>query len=366
MTSALLLPVALAQGAMLLAIGGLLVLRRFTQPYRQRRGASAAVLVRYAMRRWLLGGGVEKLVLALREVPSRLAVDQLLVAAGNRVSPSMVKELAEALRGERWVQRVLGQAESRWWWRRLQAARLLEVVAQPGDTHMLRLLLHDSHPAVRIAATASIALASDPELVRELVETLPDEHETMRLHRGEALRRVWRDVEPALDRCVAESASPARLAAWLQLAEAGGGAVRMHGRLVQLCQHTAPEVRRGATRVLGGSVHPEAVTVVADRLNDADASVRAEGAHALGGMIGSADAGERGEGEEVISRLASALTDRSWEVRFHAGLALARIGQPGRLALRGAREHQDRYAREMARMVSGLPDGSLAELAVRW
>jgi hypothetical protein len=50
-------------------------------------------------------------------------------------------------------------------------------------------------------------------------------------------------------------------------------------------------------------------------------------------------------------------------VRFRSALALALLGDKGRAVLRQAAASSDRYAADMARMISGLPPGTLRELA---
>lgn len=55
--------------------------------------------------------------------------------------------------------------------------------------------------------------------------------------------------------------------------------------------------------------------------------------------------------------------DTNWWVRFRAGLALAAMGSMGRDALTEALSNDDRYARDMAMLVIGLSEASVAELS---
>ncbi|HYD52758.1 MAG TPA: HEAT repeat domain-containing protein, partial [Gemmatimonadaceae bacterium] len=80
---------------------------------------------------------------------------------------------------------------------------------------------------------------------------------------------------------------------------------------------------------------------------------RAQAARALGTL---AD-------QEAVPLLKRALADVNWWVRFRSGLALAQLGEPGRAALRETRGARDRYAADMAAMVSGLSSGSIIELS---
>ena len=88
-------------------------------------------------------------------------------------------------------------------------------------------------------------------------------------------------------------------------------------------------------------------------LRDHDWRVRAVAARSLG-AIGNASA---------VPRLAGGLRDVRWWVRFRCGLALAQLGDDGRRALDDARRDADRYAGEMATMISGLSTASVTELA---
>jgi HEAT repeat protein len=81
--------------------------------------------------------------------------------------------------------------------------------------------------------------------------------------------------------------------------------------------------------------------------------VRAQAARGLSGI----------NDDRTITELARALTDANWWVRFRAGLALAAMGSAGRAALSDALTNADRYARDMATLVIGLSEASVAELS---
>jgi HEAT repeat protein len=112
-------------------------------------------------------------------------------------------------------------------------------------------------------------------------------------------------------------------------------------------------MRISAARAIRRYMHPDAEAVLRDMMRDTDWRVRAQAARGLG-TIGAT---------EAVADLSSALADRSWWVRFRSALALAQLGELGRRALRIARERPDRFAADMASMVSGLSDGAVMELA---
>jgi HEAT repeat protein len=124
-------------------------------------------------------------------------------------------------------------------------------------------------------------------------------------------------------------------------------------RVADLSTHPHPEVRVAVARVLrskaGDAVHVKLLSM----LRDPDWRVRAQAARGLSAI----------DDERTVRELARALTDANWWVRFRAGLALAVMGPLGRTALSDALANTDRYARDMAILVLGLSEASVAELS---
>jgi HEAT repeat protein len=144
----------------------------------------------------------------------------------------------------------------------------------------------------------------------------------------------------------------AKLQVWIALAEILGDA-RCLAPLVAFSNHPAVEMRISAARAIRRYMHPDAEAVLREMISDSDWRVRAQAARGLGAVGAS----------QAVSALSFALADRSWWVRFRSALALAQLGETGRRALRIARERPDRFAADMAAMVSGLSDGAVMELA---
>jgi HEAT repeat protein len=124
-------------------------------------------------------------------------------------------------------------------------------------------------------------------------------------------------------------------------------------RVAELSTHPHPEVRVAVARVLrskaGDTVHVKLLSM----LRDPDWRVRAQAARGLSGITD----------DRTVKELARALTDANWWVRFRAGLALAAMGPSGHAALSEALTNTDRYARDMATLVIGLSEASVAELS---
>lgn len=341
-----------------LVFASLLVALLFVNRSRQRllsaRNANYANRVSRPLHEWVIGvAGIEPLVAVLRDLPPEQALEQLLVVTTLSVADERLRELAAALRGEAWVARLAQRVESRLWWRRLQAARLLTMVGTPDDRALVRALLEDPHPAVQTAATNCLARCADEALVEEVLRALHRRTTVVRNYQFDALRRAWRLTVPPLLRRLAEPGISTReLEVALNLVEAIGTPDVIRAALPHAANASAG-VRLAVARALKKYFHPDALAASVAFLADADWRVRGQAARALG-TLGN---------EEAVPHLLRAMVDRSWWVRFRAGLALAQLGERGRAELRRARDMDDRFGSDMARMISGLSDGGLVELS---
>jgi HEAT repeat protein len=280
-----------------------------------------------------------------------MAREQIILVAA-RLAPSQLTELTRVLRGESWVVRAVARARSVFWWRRLEAARLLAIVAAPRDRMTVRRLIADPHPAVQTAATNCLARLDDDGLIADVVARMPERAPAVRAYQAEALRAVSRlAARPLLRQLRARGPAP-RLEVWIQLAEVLGDPQCL-AAAAALHRHPDPGVRTAVCRALRRFPHPDTSAALAERIADPEWRVRAEAARSLGAVAGA----------EAVSRLTSALSDRAWPVRLRAALALAELGEPGRRALDAvAARKDDPYASDMAVMVRTLTDGAVAEL----
>jgi HEAT repeat protein len=188
--------------------------------------------------------------------------------------------------------------------------------------------------------------------VSHVLDALHTRSAVVRVFQLGVLRQTWKETVPALLRRLRPGAPVAKLEVWITLAESLGNPDCL-AALVALRMHPVAQVRISTARALRRYFHADAAGVLREMIADDDWRVRAQAARSLG-AIGAAGA---------VPDLTRALEDRSWWVRFRAALALAQLGEPGRRALRVARELPDRYAADMAVMVSGLSDGAVVELA---
>ena len=256
---------------------------------------------------------------------------------------------APALRGARPLDDL---AASRAWWHRVEAARAAGDVARLGDPGLLRTLLDDPHPAVQSAATSGLAPLVDPTTVGQLLDRLAERPMAVRLQQFALLKASLPLAEPALLQRLVTDAPPRRLKSWIALAEAIGSPT-LFARVATLHGHPDPLIRLSVARALKRHRDAGADEILLIALHDHDWRVRAVAARSIGAHGNAA----------AVPRLAAGLRDVRWWVRFRCGLAMAQIGEPGRVALDEAARDVDRYAGEMATMIAGLSPDSVLELA---
>lgn len=243
-------------------------------------------------------------------------------------------------------------ARSPRWWRRADAARRAGDIARLGDRELLYTLLEDAHAAVQSEATSSLESLIDAGAVGHLLDRLPERAMAVRLQQHALLARTLPLTTSALLQRLSPDASPRRLKSWIALVESLASPV-LFARVATLHSHPDPLIRLSVARVLRRHRDPDAEEMLLIALYDHDWRVRAVAARSLG-ALGNASA---------VPRLAGGLRDVRWWVRFRCGLALAQLGDEGRRALADACRGADRYAGEMATMISGLSAASVTELA---
>jgi HEAT repeat protein len=349
----LLAVVAVLQTVFLAMIVLLLLFNRQRRDAFHLRRQAAQRLVGAPTRRWLVGEeSVEHVVEALNSLRPDEALGQLVHLATQSVPANQIVELTSLIRDTPWVRSILGRARSYRWWRRLEAARLLAVVGGPGDRDLFRKLLKDKHPAVQSVATAGLPRVVDLDSVAFVLDNLPHRAVAVRLYQFSMLRETYLYTEPVLLARLTFDAAPEHLEVWISLAEAVGSYELLH-KVLTLRTHPQGSVRLAVARALRKFYHPEAPPALRAMVADPDWRVRAQAARALGTLADT----------ESVPLLKRSLADVNWWVRFRSGLALAQLGEPGRAALRECRTARDRYASDMAAMISGLSSGSIIELS---
>ena len=304
--------------------------------------------------RRLLSGAhsVPEVLNALRSASTADTAQALVWLGLERVHPLERGLLIEVLRSEPWVRQTIDGAGSLLWWKRLAAARTLSLIASAEDRTAILQLLSDAHPAVQSAATACLSRYADDELLIRVIDGLSSASSAVRTYQLGVLRAYGSRVGPMLLERLRADAPPHKLYAYIHAAAELEDPDCMV-RVASLSTHEHPEVRVAVARVLRHRAGDAYQVKLLSMLRDSDWRVRAQAARALTGV----------NDERTVRELSRALMDINWWVRFRAGLALAAMGSMGRDALTEALSNSDRYARDMAMLVIGLSEASVAELS---
>lgn len=343
--------VAIVQGGLLLALIALIVLNRWFRLRRSTRLNPRREAVDASMRRWAAGTApLAGVLVGLSRLPVPLAIDAL-VKWSARVPGERWRQLALALEEAWWAKLVRTNSSSARWWKRLESARFLSVAAMPHDVARLARLINDPHPAVHVAAVASLERMENASLTLTALDRLPRLAPTVQAYYAAMLLRSRPVVVEHLQKRLRRADDPAlpRLAEFAaRLSEPA-----LRERLTALADHPDPEVRVQSARALGNFPHRESVTALKRLVTDDAWVVRAQAVRSLG-MI--TDAG-------TLPFVKAGLQDAVWWVRLRAALALMRFSGAGRNALLEAEVGANPLASAVATMVLGLPAQALAEFA---
>jgi HEAT repeat protein len=343
--------VALVQGVLLGSLFVLIILNRWFRLRRSTRLTPRRQAMDASMRRWAAGTTpLAGVLVGLARLPVSLAIDAI-VSWSARVPGERWRQLAVALEQHWWARLVRTNSSSARWWKRLECARFLSVAAMPRDAPRLVRLINDAHPAVHIAAVASLERIESTALTLAALERLPRLPPTVQAYYAAMLRRSRPVVIQHLQKRLGHSDDPALP----RLVEFAGrlGEPALRERLTALADHPDPEVRIQSARALGSFPHRESVAALTRLVADSVWATRAQAARSLG-MIADVT---------TLPLVRAALRDPVWWVRLRAALALMRFAAAGRNALLQAEVGADPEARAMAQLVLGLPAQALAEFA---
>ncbi|MGH7522462.1 MAG: HEAT repeat domain-containing protein [Gemmatimonadales bacterium] len=343
--------VAIVQGGLFLALIVLIVLNRWFRLRRSTRLNPRREAIDASMRRWAAGTApLAGVLVGLARLPVPLAIDAL-VKWSARVPGERWRQLALALEQAWWAKLVRTNSSSARWWKRLESARFLSVAAMPRDVARLTRLINDPHPAVHVAAVASLERMENASLTLTALDRLPRLAPTVQAYYAAMLLRSRPVVVDHLQKRLRRADDPALPRLTEFAARLSEPALRE--RLTALADHADPEVRVQSARALGNYPHRESVTALKRLVTDDAWIVRAQAVRSLG-MI--TDAG-------TLPLVKAALQDSVWWVRLRAALALMRFSGAGRNALLEAEIGANPFASAVAKMVLGLPAQALAEFA---
>ena len=348
-----LIVMAVAQSIFLVLLAVALYVNRRRSRVRRARADQATELIAAPLREWLITGGEPvALLAALRTLDPDDAAVALLRIAASRVPPEQAVQLAAAMREEPWVERTLQRATSPLWWRRMTAARLMAMAGVARDVPALRQLLRDPNDAVQVIAGAALERIADKDAIDEVLDRLPARPQFVQLFLFSILKSQWAVTSPQLRERLGTETDIKRLRCWVAFADVLATPELLDG-LCALGTHADFEVRLGIAKALRNYFHPIAAGALTSLLSDIDARVRARAAQSLGSMGAT----------ESVGPLIAKLNDPDWNVRFRSSVALAQLGDRGRQALLQLRESPDKYAAQMATMITGLSPGAVTEIA---
>ncbi len=314
----------------------------------QQRNESILRRSRIALSAIVTGGDAEGHFLrVLRSAPGSMQSRMLVDLAGSLTGDARanVARVATLIGLDKRARKGLA---SRRWSRRLHAARQLQELQVEGNDFLM--LLRDPNPAVRAQAAEWAGQYPHPDVAAALLPLLDDDSTLSRYAVQDALLRIGRaSVEPLAATLRERNGARALPALRVGIAIAQPSLVEP---AVRLCNDPMPAVRVLAVQLLGAVGGPNAADALAAALRDDAAEVRTAAVRGLGRIAHWPSA----------PAVAELLRDSSWDVRHNAGLALRRMGAPGRLLLLRMREDTDAFAADMARQVLELPRGAEAGL----
>lgn len=291
--------------------------------------------------------GPEKTLETLLPNPKTQLLEEVLLRMGDEGAEGWRDKVARLYELSGFYEKRLHQLDSRFKFRRSQAARYIGRIGAQNAVSGLKELLWDDKEEVRDSALFALGRMG----TREALEAM-----LMALERGDR----WTEQR------VAEAVE-----------EAGDESRQL---LVELLRDPNPERRAFAAEVMGRVAGPEEAPELAKALRDPDIDVRARSAGSLGKISENASRlpllraledpewevrsqaakalGHIGNAEDA-ERLVLCLRDHEWWVRQNAAAALREMGAAGEGPLIEALWDEDRFARETAAQV--LEEASIVE-----
>lgn len=330
--------------AVLMAAAALLFATLLLLNWWHRRGDARAARLRQSLEPMLAGWAGRAPAPAEVEWLARLprGDGRTVLIASLEALPRLAPDAAERVRGA--IQRSgLAEREVALLRHRLAARRIegCRFGGRIGDTGAVPLLverLRDRDPAVRREAIRALGELRAVEAVGDIAEAIEALSEWGNLLLVMALIRMGPESASRIGVLLGVSKSPAMTKALLQVTSRLGVAADP-AMIRTLAAHPDPEVRVEAVRVLGAVVPDgETSSVCLVAMDDPEWPVRALAAWSLG-RVGD---------ERAIARLARAMGDPAYWVRYHVAVAMGALGERGEAALRRGLNDENPFVRDMA------------------
>ena len=305
-------------------------------------GAAVAIMVVLILARAVIGRRAEAREAERRRlIPLLLAEDGDEQLQGRRNTPGLVSDLAveliQLVRGtdrERFAERAtrlgvpdqlrrqLARGNAR---QRQRAAEALAQFVDAQTVSALRAALDDPNPDVRLTAAISLAEKGEAPPAGELVERLGIGRQERSLLVAALFKEIAQHRSGDLELLLRDARAPADARVAAVEALAASGRYELVPLIAEVVLATPPgdRVLPRYLHALAAFGHPAAEAAVARCLDSPEPQVRGAAAAAAGriGLV------------SLAPRLEALLGDSSWQVRFRAGHALARLGEEGRARL---------------------------------
>ncbi|MFV1986946.1 MAG: HEAT repeat domain-containing protein [Gemmatimonadota bacterium] len=350
MTVDFLIAITIFQTVLMAVVVSGLFIGHSTALRRDRLRETELALVRDAVRRFLAHRLLAEETIEILDDVSVGSLNIYVHEFAAQTSGSQGDTIFQLLRSTRWHQRVLRHATSRFWWRRLGAARAIASIARAEHLLVIHRLLNDATPATRLAAASALERLPSPALASAILDRAICGHAVVRNHLIEVLAASQTIVLPVLIERLRDPSGDDELRVLLDLGALLGYPTLLQ-HVVPHANSPAVEVRVAAATCLRNFPHPQSSNALRRMLTDRSWQVRARAAASLGAVSAA----------EAIDDLKLSLCDPNWWVRLRSAIALRLVGPAGIEELKRVDGRIDRYAFDMARYVLELDDGAMAE-----
>lgn len=281
-------------------------------------------------------GSLGPMLVELRSVSNRVLFG-LALAIPLHFDDLLSKRLLEIIGATTARQKIRRMSRSRFWHRRVRAARLSLIL--PDSEDVTDRLLEDPRAPVRAAVIESFGVDKIAQYAPQLLAALEDPNKSVRFTAQQALLRgdgrLVVPVSQALPVLAEESVvSCLEVAANLRDPRLLSF-IRQHG------DSPNPRARRLVAHAAPFGVPDRQLHFLVAMLQDDDPTVR----------IAVIEAISRLRADWLANHLGTAMSDPAWEVRRAAGAALRQLGSLGLLVLRQTLRGPDPFAHDMARQV---------------
>lgn len=284
---------------------------------------------------------------ALAVLPRRLQI-AVLAGVASSLAGAQRRRLTALAQDLSILTHAAARCRSRWWWRRLQGARIYTLLG--GGDASVPALLGDRRPEVRAQVAQWAVEHHNDQIVDLLLRMLDVDDGSTRFAVKDSLIRIGRPVTERLALHLSVRSGRSLVPA-MEVAVALPDPVLLPAALTLGDDEEAP-IRALAAALAGAIGGGPAVELLTTLLRDDAPEVRAAAARGLG----------RAGHWPAAASLVVLLSDRSWEVRQKAAVALRTLGSPGMLFLRRAISAPDPFAADAARQMLDLPDSALRTL----